>query len=166
MKFSPTASWRTRIWPDPAVGTGTSTTSSTSGPPARTAWIASIGLAQVRFEEVERALVRQRRRGFVIVLAAMTGEGVVLALVVMDGDLGVAVEGGVDGGLGLGRHEAILCGDMHQQSVLDVGGFAQQAVDADAVVGDGGVDVGAGRGQVGDLAAQAVAHGADLAGAA
>ena len=68
-----------------------------------------------------------------------------------------------DLGLRLGRTELVLAGDVQQQRLGDRAGLAERLLDADAVIADIGIGVGARRHEIGELAAEAVADGADLA---
>ncbi|MOA11410.1 hypothetical protein D3C78_1313480 [compost metagenome] len=58
----------------------------------------------------------------------------------------------------LGRTEAVLLGDVQHQAAAQVGGLFQAAFDAHAVVAHGHVHIGAAGGQIGQLAAQAIAQ--------
>ena len=63
-------------------------------------------------------------------------------------------------------HELVFLGDVQQQRLGQFFGLGREALDADAIVADAGVDVGAGRGEEGQQAAEAEADRAHLAGAA
>src|SRR3954469_17101042 len=108
MKFRPTAWWRTRTWPGPGEGTARSTASSTSGPPVRTACMASIGSAQVGLEESQAAAVGLTRVGRVIVLAAHPSEGVVATRIGVDLDLRMLLQGVEDHLLSFLRDELVF----------------------------------------------------------
>ena len=58
-------------------------------------------------------------------------------------------------------HEAVLAGDMQHQWVSNAPGLVEGAIDADAVIANGRVDIRPGRHQVGELAAEAEADRTD-----
>src|SRR5215468_2472508 len=157
----------TRASAGPGLPTCTSSQVRTSGPPAlwkRMAWVMTRPfLFQILLEEVRSPLVREVSGFLVVVLAADAGEGVIHAGIAVNGDVRVALERVLDLGLRRRRTELVLLGDMEHQRLLDRLGLVERALDADAVVADGGVRVGARRHQVGELAAEAVADSADLA---
>ena len=92
-------------------------------------------------------------------------EGVVDAGIDVNPHLGLACEMGADGLHCLLRHEGVCAGEVHEHGAGDAAGFVERLLDADAVEGDRGVHVVAGGGEVGELAAEAKAHGGDGAGA-
>src|SRR5262249_26156184 len=129
MKLRPTASWRTSTWPGFGSGTGRSTTSRTSGPPASRALTAS--MSEGLFEEVERAALGQRRVGGVVVLPARPREGVVAAGVGEKRHLRVVLQARGDHLLGGPRHELVLLGDVQQERLGQLLGLAKAVFDAD-----------------------------------
>src|SRR5215472_15433853 len=167
MKLRPIAVWRTRASPGPGLPTRTSSQARTSGPPTlwkRMAWVMTRPfLFQILLEEVRGPLVCEVRGFLVVVLAADAGEGVIHAGIGVNGDVRVALERVLDLGLRRRRTELVLLRNVEHQRLLDRLGFVERALDADAVIADGGVRVGARRHQVGELAAEAVADRADLA---
>ena len=52
---------------------------------------------------------------------------------------------------------------MKHHRALDLRGLAEIGLDADAVIADGAIDIGARRGEISELAAEAEAERADLA---
>src|SRR5258708_40066965 len=154
-----------RAWPGPGAGTSTSSHCITSGPPVL--WIrmalvivvldflvAKLGSAQMLLEERRGALVGLRGGFLVIMVAADARERVVLIGIDVDGDALVALERIDDLLLRLRRHELVLAGDVHQIRVLDVLGLVQQILDADAVITDAAVDIGACHPQIAELSPQ------------
>ena len=104
-------------------------------------------------------------RCLVVVLTAVAGERMTLAGVCMDRDERVAAESRRHLRLGVFRHEFVLFGDVEQERLPDVSGFAQHGRDIHAVVADGAIGIGARRRQVGEKTAQAIPDCADLAAA-
>ena len=66
---------------------------------------------------------------------------------------------------GVLRHEPIFAGEVHEHGAADAAGFVQCLLDADAVERDRRIDIVPRGGEVGELAAEAEAHGSHLAGA-
>src|ERR1700722_11353023 len=89
--------------------------------------------------------------------AADAGEGVVAIGIVVNRDVGVALEARLDRRLRRGRHELVLAGDVQQQRLFDALRFAQHVLDADAVIADAAIGVAARRHEIGELAAEAIA---------
>ncbi len=83
----------------------------------------------------------------------------------MDRHLGVLAEHRLDLRLRLGRAELVLLGDVEHERSGELARFIQRLVDADAIIADIAIGVAARRHEIGELAAEAVADGAGLAGA-
>src|SRR5258708_21825662 len=116
-------------------------------------------------EEGRRALIGAGRRRLVVVLAADPREGVIDAGIGMEGHLGIVAERRLDLGLRIGRAELILLGDMEHERARDLAGLAERLLDADAVIADIAIGIAARRHEIGELAAETVTDGADLAAA-
>src|SRR5512134_2545804 len=106
-------------------------------------------------EEVERATVRGGRITLVVVLASITREGVVAS--------GIGVQTEVRRSelrlhlcLAVLRDEAVLLRYVEQRRLLRLARLAEIIVDADAVVADSCVDIGARRSEIGEQTAEAV----------
>ncbi|MNE30901.1 hypothetical protein D3C80_1244420 [compost metagenome] len=111
----------------------------------------------------DAALMGQQRSRLVEVVPLRTGEGMVDARIDIQLDAGHTSQPLDDDGTGLGRTEHIQLGEVqHQAAALQVFRLRQGVLDADAVVahGAGHLRQPATR-QVGQLAAQAIAHDAD-----
>ncbi|KAG1534386.1 hypothetical protein G6F50_015579 [Rhizopus delemar] len=104
------------------------------------------------------ALVRHQGGRLVVVVAAGTRERVVHARIHVELHARLAAQRGEDALACLGRTEAILLGNVQHQAAAQVGRLFQTAFDAHAVIAHGHVHIGAARGQIGQLAAQAVAQ--------
>src|SRR5260221_10813541 len=121
--------------------------------------------AEMLFEEGGSALVGGLGRRLVVMLAAGPREGVVDAGIGMDRHLGVLAERRLDLRLRLGRAELVLLGDVEHERSTDLARLIERLLDADAIVTDIAIGVAARRHEIGELAAEAIADGADLAGA-
>ena len=66
---------------------------------------------------------------------------------------------------GVLRDEGVFACEVHEHGAVDAARFVERPLDADAVERDRRVDIVARRREVGELAAEAEAHGGDLAGA-
>src|SRR4051812_40251716 len=97
-------------------------------------------------------------------LAHLGREAVILAGIVPEGDARLAVEPLVHRLLLVGRDEMIGTGDVQGERPGDRMFLTEQAGNADRIITDAGVDVGARRSHVSEPAAEAVADCADLAG--
>ena len=86
----------------------------------------------------------------------------ILARIVVQRHLRMVVEPLVDRRLRLGRHEMVGAGEVQHQRMGDRVLLAQQVGNADRVVADAGVGIGARRDHVGEPPAEAVADHADL----
>src|SRR5215831_4089978 len=172
MKLRPTALWRTRTLPAPGEPMGISSQVRTSGPPVRLkrmAWTFCMTgqrlLGEMLAEELGGAVVGLLGGGGIPGLAADAGEGMVATGINMDRDAAIPPERRLDLLLCLLRLVLVLAGDMHQQRLRDRARLVEEVFDAAAVVADIAVGVRARRHQVGELAAEAVADRAGLAGA-
>src|SRR5262249_25475139 len=93
------------------------------------------------------------------------GEGVVAAGIEIELDVGPVREGGLDLRARLRRSKPIELGEVEDHRALDIARFGEIRLDADAVLADGAIDIGARADEIGELAAKAEAERADLAGA-
>ena len=101
----------------------------------------------------------------IIMRPADAGESVIAARIGIDDGAVDLRQRIADLLLGLGRYELVLLRDMSEIGFRYGVCFVQVLFYADAVVGDGAIRAGAGRHQICQLAAQAIAEGADGAGA-
>ena len=92
-------------------------------------------------------------------------EGVIDAGIDVTPHLRPVGEVGGDGFDRLLRDEGVLAGEVHEQGAGDAAGLAQRLLDPHAVERDRRIDIVARSGEVGELAAEAEAHGRGLAGA-
>lgn len=123
------------------------------------------GEVEVRFDLPlqggDAAFVSHQVGRFVEVHAADAGEGVIDAGVEVQLGLGQVAQAGQDRVAGLLRAVGVLFGEMQHQPALDLFRLVEQRLDAHAVVAHRAGDVGARRGEVGQLAAHAEADEAD-----
>ena len=119
-------------------------------------------LFQVLVQEVECAAIGQFGVFGVIVCAAGTRERMIPFCIMMNCDKSMPGKRVHDLTLGLRRHELILAGDVQHQRMRNGRGFIQKGLNVHAIKPHTGISVGAAGGEIGELAAQAVSHGANL----
>ena len=117
-------------------------------------------------QEGDAARIGHARGRPVVGRPLLAVEGVVGARIDVALELGELGQGLLDLRHRRRRHEAVVAGEMQQQRALDLLGFLQILLDIDAVIADGRIDAGPRRGEIGELAAQAIAQCRDLAVAA
>jgi hypothetical protein len=112
-----------------------------------------------------RARMRHHRRRLVVMRPGLAVEAVIDAGIDVDLDLGAPREGLLD--LLDRRHRDILVllGEMHDDRAFDARREVERLLDPDPVIADGAIDARLGRGEIGELAAEAEAERADLSGA-
>ena len=96
-------------------------------------------------------------------LAAVAGEGVIGAGILVDRDQRIGREPPLQHVVDLGLHPAVLHRHVQHERAVQVLRLDDAVLDVGAVIGHGAVDVGAAAHQVAELAAEAVADRADLA---
>src|SRR6202165_6332246 len=78
-------------------------------------------------------------------------------------DIGALGEDGLDLLAGLRWRKPVEFGEVKHHRAVDLRGLAEVSLDADAVIADRAIDIGARRGEIGQLAAKAEAERTDLA---
>jgi len=96
-------------------------------------------------------------------LAAGAREGVVDPRVDVNLDILAAGKGLADLGDRRGRDELVLGGELQHQRAFDLGHEVELLLDGDPVIADRAIDPRLGGGEIGELASEAEAEGADLA---
>ncbi len=104
--------------------------------------------------------IEDARVGHLVTL--INGETMVETVIIVDRHLGMIVEPVMHGFLGGGADEVIGGRNVEQHGMGDGMLLTEQPVDPDAIIADRGIDIGARRSHVGDLAAHAEADQADL----
>src|SRR6266700_190717 len=107
--------------------------------------------------------MRHQGRRLVEARALRRREGVVAAGIEVAFDVRALGKGRLDLLPRLGWREAIEFGEVKHHRALDACGLAEIGLDADAIIRDGAIDIGARRGEISELAAEAEAECADLA---
>ena len=92
-------------------------------------------------------------------------EGVVAAGIQIQFNIGTLGEGDLDLFAGFRRRKLVEFGKVKHHRAFDLRGLAEVGLDADAVIRDGAIDIGARRGEIGELATEGKAERADLGGA-
>ncbi len=119
-------------------------------------------LAEMFRKERHGAFVRQLGGLIRTTLTEFGREAVIFTGIIIQRDLGVIVQPLMHPLLRILVDEVILLADMEQDRLGDGVLLAQQAVDADAIIADTGIHIGARRGHEGQPPAQAIADDADL----
>ena len=120
-------------------------------------------LAKIFGKQRQCALMRALRCRLIIVFAALAGEGVVLFGIIINGDMRMRIEASMNSGLRVGRHKRIEPSDMQGQRSGNILCLAQQVLNANAIIADIHISIGAGCGQIGHATPKAKTDGADFA---
>ncbi len=107
--------------------------------------------------------MRHQGRGLVEASPFGRRERMVAAWIQITFDVGAFGKCGLDLFAGFRRREFVELGEMKHHRALDLSGLADIGLDADAVIADRAIDIGARRGEISELAAQAEAERADPA---
>ena len=114
-------------------------------------------------EQRDRARMRHQGRRLVEARALGRREGMVAAGIKIKFDIRSLGERSLDLLARFRRRVFVELGEMKHHRALDLRGLADIGLDADPVIADGAIDIGARRDEIGELAAEAEAERADLA---
>jgi hypothetical protein len=116
-----------------------------------------------RREEVGSPPVGEDRAVLVPAIAQFRGKAMVEPFIIEEGHMPVVGQPVVHGFLCFGADQMIGCRDMQQQRLANRMLFAQQTVDADAIIADERIAIGAAGRHIGQPSAQTVTDQADFA---